>query len=186
MRPILITLRIPSKTPELRHKAQVKGLFDFHADPILGPAKVKRAQETMRERYADDWYYKNASQPELEIVSFIEGNFPKLEVINGAYNVIRHPEKGGALQLGIWLPELKLAFEFNGEYWHDREAFEKDVSNGTVYSREMTKTQECSKKGIELVHLWDSEWKKDKSSIFKKINVSVLACLGRNKVVNNI
>lgn len=62
-------------------------------------------------------------------------------------------------EIDIYLPELKLAFEFNGKYWHP--------GDGT---REKNKSAECKAAGIKLVHVWETEWKKDPSSTLKQLD----------------
>lgn len=53
-------------------------------------------------------------------------------------------------ELDIYLPELKLAFEFNGIYWHG----EKNKS--TKYHQE--KSLMCIENGIQLIHVWEDDW----------------------------
>lgn len=62
-------------------------------------------------------------------------------------------------EIDIYLPELKLGFEFNGKYWHP--------GDGT---REKNKSVECKAAGIKLVHVWEIEWKKDPSKTLKLLD----------------
>ena len=54
-------------------------------------------------------------------------------------------------ELDIYLPEKKLAFEFNGTYWHSSAV-------STDYKYHQQKTLECNKKGIRLIHIFEHEW----------------------------
>lgn len=56
-------------------------------------------------------------------------------------------------EIDVYLPELKLGFEFNGKYWH--------AGDG---SRERFKTDEADAAGIKIVHVWEIEWKKDRKT----------------------
>ena len=47
---------------------------------------------------------------------------------------------------------MKLAFEFNGTYYH---SVERDPQN---YEYHLNKTKECESLGIKLVHIWEDEW----------------------------
>jgi very-short-patch-repair endonuclease len=68
-------------------------------------------------------------------------------------------------ELDIYLPDLKLAFEFNGLYWHS------EVNKENNYH--LNKTEECEKQGIQLIHIWEDDWlyKQDivKSMILNKL-----------------
>jgi len=54
-------------------------------------------------------------------------------------------------ELDIWIPELLLAFEYNGMLWHS-------IDNGHGDGYHLKKTVQCEKKGIRLVHIWEDEW----------------------------
>ena len=53
-------------------------------------------------------------------------------------------------ELDIYLPELKLAFEFNGIYWHNENKRDKNYH--------LNKTEECEKFGICLIHIYEDDW----------------------------
>jgi hypothetical protein len=70
-------------------------------------------------------------------------------------------------ELDIYLPELKLAFEFNGVYWHNELNKSKDYH--------LIKHNLCKDKNIELIQIWQDSWiyKNDivKSIILNKLNI---------------
>lgn len=45
---------------------------------------------------------------------------------------------------------IDLAFEFNGLYWHQL--------NDSNHGYHLSKTLECEKLGIRLIHIWEDEW----------------------------
>lgn len=53
-------------------------------------------------------------------------------------------------ELDIYLPERKLAFEFDGLYWHSDEF--KDAKY------HLAKTEKCLEKDIQLIHIFEDEW----------------------------
>lgn len=55
------------------------------------------------------------------------------------------------LELDCYLPEAKLAFEFDGLFYHD-EFSAKDSSY------HLAKTVKCNQKGVRLIHIFDDEW----------------------------
>lgn len=54
-------------------------------------------------------------------------------------------------ELDVYVPGRKLAFEYDGLYWHSEEA-----GRGRGYH--LAKTEACEKAGIRLVHVLESEW----------------------------
>ena len=104
---------------------------------------------------------KNISGLEIELENFIKNNYDGL--IKFSDKEIIKP-----LELDIYLPELKLAFEFNGLWWHN------ELNKENNYH--LNKTEECEKNNIQLIHIFEDDWlyKKDivKSIILNKLNKS--------------
>lgn len=53
-------------------------------------------------------------------------------------------------ELDIYIPDKKLAIEFNGVYWHS------DIFKDKNYHK--SKTIQCLKSGIRLIHIFEDEW----------------------------
>lgn len=53
-------------------------------------------------------------------------------------------------ELDIFLPDLKLAIEFNGNYWHS-------IENGCSKDYHLKKSLLCKDKGIRLIHIYEFE-----------------------------
>lgn len=96
------------------------------------------------------WLLQTKSKPEVEIAELLE---------SAGYDFVWSETQFIApKELDFYLPGLNLAIEFNGDYWHDRELWEADLLKGTCQSREMVKTKLCEAFGIQLLHIWESEW----------------------------
>lgn len=54
-------------------------------------------------------------------------------------------------ELDILIPNFKLAVEFDGLYWHSDKFIQKEYH--------ILKTEECEEKGVQLVHIFEDEWK---------------------------
>ena len=67
-------------------------------------------------------------------------------------------------EVDILMPELKLAIELNGNYYHSEIAGSKDKE----YHK--SKTDKCRLLGINLIHIFEDEWKQDTDNIKKFIN----------------
>lgn len=63
----------------------------------------------------------------------------------------------GGKELDIYLPELKLALEFNGDYWHSDEWLLSRGVTAEEYHR--TKLKLAAEKGVRLGFVWNSEWR---------------------------
>jgi hypothetical protein len=61
-------------------------------------------------------------------------------------------------EIDIYLPELKIGFEFNGKYWHPGDG-----------SREKHKSAECDAAGIRLIHVWEIDWNKSPLKTVKQL-----------------
>jgi G:T-mismatch repair DNA endonuclease (very short patch repair protein) len=65
------------------------------------------------------------------------------------------------LELDIYIPDLKLAIEYNGSYWHSYHPIKGTVlkQNDLNYStyRHQAKTIACLEQGIRLLHIYEDE-----------------------------
>lgn len=81
----------------------------------------------------------------------------------------------GGKELDIWLPNLRLAIEYNGNYWHSLQ-FNNDIDYHN------NKTVLCQSKSITLIHVFEYVWQIDSQLV---TNV-ILDKLGCNKKSGNI
>lgn len=65
------------------------------------------------------------------------------------------------LELDVYLPELKLAIECNGSYWHST----LQKTNDYHYK----KYTKCAENGICLIQIWEDDWKSEKQNIIKNM-----------------
>lgn len=98
------------------------------------------------------------SEWEEQIARHVANKFPSLEIETNNRTIIRSQGRGNShYEIDIWIPELSLGIEANGEQYHDHKAYKQDVRDGTSNSREMYKEKYCDARGIKLVHVWSSE-----------------------------
>jgi G:T-mismatch repair DNA endonuclease (very short patch repair protein) len=102
------------------------------------------------------------SSGEIEIKNFLVQN--GVDFISNSYSII------SPLSLDIYIPEKKLAIEFNGIYWHS------EVFKDKNYHR--NKTKMCEDRGIRLIHIWEDDWR-DRSEIVKSMILSQLSISNR-------
>ena len=85
------------------------------------------------------------SHYEIELGDFIAS-------IIGEENIIRNDRTVlDGNELDVYIPSKNLAFEFDGLYWHSE--IKKPEKR-----YHLNKTQECEKKGIQLIHVFEDEW----------------------------
>jgi len=86
------------------------------------------------------------------------------------------------LELDIYIPELKIAFEFNGIWWHN------EINKENNYH--LNKTELCEQQGIQLMHIFEDDWlyKQEifKSMILNKLNKSSIKIFARKTEIKEI
>jgi hypothetical protein len=100
----------------------------------------------------------NNSGLELLLLNFIKDNYNG-NIIENDRNILNGKE------LDIYLPELNLAFELNGIYWHN------ELYKDKFYH--FNKTNMCHEKNIQLIHIYEDEWIK-KQEIVKSMILNKL------------
>lgn len=87
------------------------------------------------------------SLAEDEIMSFLQENYKgKIIHISESRKII-YP-----YELDFYIPELNLAIEYDGLYWHSDNSGNKDRNY------HLMKTDMCEKQNITLVHIFENEW----------------------------
>lgn len=111
--------------------------------------------------------YKGYSLIEEEITKFIQENY------DGEIQLKKKHLISKGYEIDIYLPQINLAIEVNGIYWHSE-------IWGKYKDYHLFKTQKLLEKDIQLLHIWDREWL-HKKEIVKSIILNKL-----NKITNRI
>lgn len=98
-----------------------------------------------REKYKPN--AKGVSKLEKEVWEFIKQNTEERVFVSNR-SILRSKE------IDILIPKLKLAIEFNGDYWHS--------TKHKQYWEHLHKTKNCEAKGIRLIQIWEDEWKNNR------------------------
>lgn len=98
------------------------------------------------------------SSLELELRDFLDSN--NIEYIKSDRTIL------GGSELDIYIPSFKIAIEMNGVYWHS------ELYKDSKYH--INKTLKCRDIGIELLHIWEDDWK-NKNNIIKSIILNRLS-----------
>ena len=114
------------------------------------------------------------SVPEKNIRTFIEENYTGEIIYNDRLLITPY-------EIDIYLPEINLAIEFNGTYWHS------EYFKSSTYHQ--MKHKKCLKKNIQLIQIWEDDWeyKQDiiKSIILNKLNKST-KIFARKCIIKNV
>lgn len=94
---------------------------------------------------------QKTSQAEIELQEYVQSIYFG-EIVFNSREIIKPKE------LDIYLPELHLAIEYNGLFWHS------DYKRDNNYH--LQKTIDCEEKQIQLIHIFEDEWL-DKKEIVK-------------------
>lgn len=123
-------------------------------------------------RLGVDVRQQSTSMAELQLRQYLESL--GLVVIPNTRSVINPQE------LDLYVPTRNLAIEYNGLFFHGE-------LSGKIPNYHLNKTNECKKKGIQLIHIRDDEWfyKPDivKSRIASKLGIYTRKIYGRNTTI---
>ena len=120
-----------------------------------------------------------SSNYEVEVYEWLKSIYSG-EILTNTFDIIKDKN---ALQLDFYIPEKKLAIEFNGNYYHS-------VNAGISKDYHLNKTRLCQEKGIQLIHIFEYEWisKKNilKSLISSKLGIYENKIYGRDCKIKEV
>ena len=96
------------------------------------------------------------------------GTFYDGEIISRDQSVL-----GGRKELDIYIPNKKLAIEFDGLYWHSEKC-----GKGKYYH--LNKTLACERRGVRLIHVFEDEWLEKRELV--KDRIRTIICGGETRI----
>jgi hypothetical protein len=110
------------------------------------------------------------SNEEVDFRAFLLSAIDGEEVhINCKFSEISEDSTLPRQELDLYLPNRKLAFEYNGIWYHDE-------YHGRDKNYHLRKTLECERLGVRLIHVWSDDWILKRDCMISKI----LALLGQS------
>lgn len=157
-------------------KAKVTNLERYGETNYMKTKEGKlKLHESLLKKYKDEEYreiinnsiFKGTSNAEKSFAAFIESVYTGKILKNKRY------KKLNDLELDIYLPEAKIGFEFNGDYWHmNPNIYEENDYNKAlnsyakdVWKKDEIKKQYCIKNNIELIIIWENDWKNNREAV---------------------
>lgn len=107
-------------------------------------------------------HHTSTSLCERQIIEYIKSLLPNSEIITNDKTILE------GKQLDVYIKDKQIAFEINGIFWHSE-------VNGKTSSYHINKTEQCQKKGIQLIHIFENEWY-DKKEIVQSMIKNLLGC----------
>lgn len=153
--------------------------------------RQEKAKQTKKERYGDENYnnsdqivktqlekygglwgnkpYKGISKGEKEVLEYVKSIYHGTIIENDRTQMEPNSENNWLEnhELDIWLPDIKVAIEFNGTYWHSLD----NIAESDHY-----KKIQCEAKGIKLISISESSWNNNKEFCKSQLSKMVNSC----------
>ena len=110
------------------------------------------------------------SKKEKEIVEYIKSIYNGTITENNRSIIPSIKNDKFFMELDIYLPELNLAIEFNGSYWHSNSKYVNKRGFKSIEEFHNYKTRICNEKNINLLHISEHDYDTNKEEIFKHIS----------------
>lgn len=161
------------KNPESNKKAH-KTLQEKYGGSGSGSQVIReKIAKTCMKKYGHVTYpvYKDSyglheSKGQIELYNTIKNKYPDVAVIKNQRGLLLE-NKG--LEIDIWIPQLRIGIEYNGDYWHDRNTYKDDIINNNVTTRERIKDILAENNNITLIQIWESDFKSNKKDVLDYI-----------------
>ena len=142
----------------------LKDKHDMTTDDYRAKHGIHNLSSVQTRKKLSKLYFENnklldnnySSKGQIEIKEFLESYGFKIK--------IRRLDR---VELDIFIPELNIAIEYNGLYWHSELLGKKHK----LYH--LNKTEYCEKNNIHLIHIFEDEWK-HKEAIVKSRLLNIL------------
>jgi len=118
--------------------------------------------------------YPIESSQETEMFNFLKGFLKNETIIKNDRKILN------GKKLDFYIPSQKIAIEMNGIYWHS------EIS-GRTKNYHYDKWKECQNQGIQLITIWEDEWKNKRkiieNLIKSKLHISDLEKIPARKTI---
>lgn len=110
-------------------------------------------------KYSSEFHNLNSSSnEEKELLSFIK-TLTNEKILENKKSIIK--DNNHKYELDIYIPSLRLAFEFNGDFWHSSINIPKNYHQN--------KTKLCYENKIQLIHIYEFQWNESKELIKQRL-----------------
>jgi hypothetical protein len=176
----------PLKNATIKEKAKKTLKKNYGVDSALkSPILMSRMKKTCREKYGEDHAMRNGEvktrsmQSRLDKYGRLIANLGKTQneiatwINSLGFNFKPDVAILDGKELDLYDPEQKLALEFCGLYWHNENSPEPRTR-----SYHHDKWKRCRDKGIQLLTIFDDEWR-DRRGVCESLILSKLGIFER-------
>lgn len=114
----------------------------------------------------------SSSKSELDLLAEIRKVYPNAN--KKRFGRPKKGEFGNYFEIDIFIEELNLGIEFNGNYWHSYEGLKRKFptwSDERINNYHNIKKSFFEKLDIKYIEVWEKDWKLNKQHILEKINI---------------
>lgn len=143
-------------TPNIEGTFSKKCYLLLNGNPKKKKDRVKLHYQSFNKGFIQRFLHSSTSKGEEEVFEYVKSlmlEVTKTRVEN--------------CEIDIFVKEKNIGIEYNGEYYHSNKFMEPD--------HHLTKTLFFKGKGIDIIHIWESEWY-NKQDIIKSILQNKLGC----------
>lgn len=160
------------------------------------PNTFKKKQETSKKLYGSPNYRNSEQARKTRAKHLADGTITHQEITQSAAeielieqissyytNKIIHGDRTilDGYELDIWLPDIKVGIEYDGEYWHadpnkykPTDIVRNNMTAKDIWDKDKRKDLLCESKGINLFRIKEYDYKHNKSEVlvnlYKYIN----------------
>lgn len=168
--------RIPDDTGTLHYQEISCKCIKCNTAYVTNARRLQRCPKC----YPEDWM-NGTSNLEKSIFEYIK-NKTTYNVVQNARGIISNKE------LDIYIPELKIAFEIDGDYWHGCKSTDMNIFNN-IKNHSGDKQKLCYKQGIRLITIKECDFLNRKDVFFRFIDDAIMPrtrIYARNCEIKNV
>lgn len=112
-----------------------------------------------------------SSRPEMTLFELVKNKYPKTQKMIDCKVFILGKPHIRRLEIDIYVPELRKGIEFDGRYHHSYEGLKRGHPtwpDEDIKNYHQLKDGWFLSKGIQILHIKEEDWKKDKETCIKK------------------
>ena len=142
-----------------RYCANTLGSYSMIADKanIYVGFDAVSARQVERIITSHEGYSRKRSRSEMQFIELVKKQLGLSE--DDIERESSAPLGVGQKSVDLFIPSLRLAFEFNGDYWHSDEVIYFNYGMSS-YDFHKAKFDRCAENGVRLCYVWEVDYKK--------------------------
>lgn len=119
-------------------------------------------------------YKPKQSLGQKQLFNFIKKAFPGFEVMEEV------PFNNTQKKIDIYIPELKIGFEYNGDYWHSDEVINYNYGKSSMEFHKDRSEDVKKALDIKLMYVWENDWNEN----YKDVEFAIINRDWDNPILN--